>query len=154
MAQRNCSLPPTSCPPGWPHRGTCCHLEKALKGEFLRWKLASSGGCFCWAVPAFIHYHKKWRSSILPGSLTSADCSIWITASGVSFSDVSTLNSHPATAEFPPPCVLHRPILIPAWREKSSVQFSHQVMLSILICDEIIDRLTGGEMLDAEEVVF
>lgn len=88
-AQRNCSLPPTACSPGWPHRGgVCCHLEKALKDEFLRGKLALSGGCFCRAFPAVIHQDQKWRSGILPSSAAS-------------FSDVTTLTSHPAVAKFP-----------------------------------------------------
>ena len=78
-----------------------------------------SGGCFCCAVSALIHYHKKWRSGVLLGSLTSVDHSIWITTSSASFSDVSTLSSCPVIAEFPPR-VLHRPIPIPVWREKAS----------------------------------
>lgn len=88
-----------------------------------------SGGCFCCAVPAFIHYHRKWRSGILLGSLTSVHCSIWITTSSGSFLDASTLSSWLAIAEFPPPYVLHRPIPVPVWREKAFLQFSHQMML-------------------------
>lgn len=141
-------------PRGWPHRGVYCHLEKALKDEFLRWKLAISGGCFCCAVPAFIHYDKKWRSGILPGTLASVDGSIWIATPTASLSDVTTLDSQPAVAKFPLPCVLHWPIPVPDDVRRIFFLFSHQVMLSILIQDEIIDPLTGWEMLDAEEVVF
>lgn len=129
MAQRNCSLPPTSCSPWLAlQRGPLSPWEGSE-----RWVSQMETLCLRWVFllcsPNLYPCHQKWRSGILPACLTSVDCSIWTETSSETFSDVSTLSSDPAVAKFPLLFVLHPPIPVPIWHERNFLQFSHQVML-------------------------
>lgn len=142
-------------PPGWPYRGIRCHIEKALKDEFLILKLTISGGCFCCVVPRLYPCHKKgevWHSSGLSGQCrlfhlnmnlprvifqirlhwTVGSCNCQISAS---FCSTST----------------HFQFL---FGMRSIFFSSHTRWCSIVIRDGIIDPWTGCEVTGAEEVVF
>lgn len=60
-----------------------------IETRYLRW-------VFLLCSPSLYPYHKRWRSGILPGDLTSVDCSIWVGTPVWGFflkKNVSTLSS-------------------------------------------------------------
>lgn len=150
MAQRNCPFPPTSCCP-W--LATQRDVLSPWEGSE-RWVSQMETCDFRWVFllcsPSLCPYHKKWRSVILPGSLTSVDYSIWIGTSNASFSGVSTLSSRPAVADFPLPFVPHwsgHSSSCSVWEELSSVLTLGDAPFSFMMKSSIHSLVEKWQML-------